>query len=114
MTFIKIYTISYQKYWNVVGSSLINIVQDCFRHGLLPRFLNKTLIVLVPKCLNASNFSQLRPISLCNVAYKVISKFLLPDCVLIFTGLFLQTNQPLFRADGLEKTLSYSKKFCIL
>ncbi|KAA3479888.1 reverse transcriptase [Gossypium australe] len=38
------------------------------------RSINKTNIVLIPKILNPFNITQFRPISLCNVIYKLIAK----------------------------------------
>ncbi|XP_008231741.1 PREDICTED: uncharacterized protein LOC103330914 [Prunus mume] len=42
----------------------------------LPEHLNDTLIALVPKVERPLNMAQLRPISLCNTLYKVVSKIL--------------------------------------
>lgn len=38
------------------------------------REMNRTNIVLIPKCRNPIGIHQFRPISLCNFVYKVISK----------------------------------------
>lgn len=56
----------YQQYWGVVGESLTKLVK---------RFLN-TLVVLIPKVKNPDKVTQLRPISLCIISYKTITKTL--------------------------------------
>lgn len=68
--------IFYKSYWDIVGDDLCLLVQDFFRSGRFIRKLNQTFIVLISKKEGASNFNQFRPISLCNVSYKVISKIL--------------------------------------
>ena len=41
-----------------------------------PDSLNETHIVLIPKCDNPEYMKDLRPISLCNVIYKIMAKML--------------------------------------
>ncbi|XP_074289017.1 uncharacterized protein LOC141614161 [Silene latifolia] len=55
----------------------IQVVQrDFFTHGKLLKQLNHTLVTLIPKVEMPENVTQFRPISCCNVVYKVIAKLL--------------------------------------
>nr|KYP62772.1 Putative ribonuclease H protein At1g65750 family [Cajanus cajan] len=66
----------YKKYWQIVGRDLHNLVQNAFSQGRADQRLLDTNIVLIPKSDNPMHFKDFRPISLCNVAYKVITKVL--------------------------------------
>lgn len=55
---------------------LINLVQEVFRVGDVTFNINKTFLVLIPKKEGATNFTNFRPISLCNFTYKVVAKIL--------------------------------------
>ena len=47
-----------------------------FETGQMPRGVNDTSIVLIPKVDHPHELKEFRPISLCNVLYKIISKCL--------------------------------------
>lgn len=64
----------YQKTWDIVGKSIIDNTTNFWSTGIMPEYLNDTLVTLIPKVNNPELVSQFRPISLCNVAYKVITK----------------------------------------
>ena len=68
--------IFYQKYWNIVGPSVTNCVLQALNTGTMPKDINKTYICLIPKTKNPQKITEFRPISLCNVIYKLISKVL--------------------------------------
>ena len=51
-------------------------MRDAFLNGCFNPRLAKTLISLIPKDENPTHLRNFRPISLCNVAYKVLSKVL--------------------------------------
>lgn len=68
--------IFYQKYWDVVGSSVVNSVLQTLRTRVMPNGLNETFICLIPKVNCLQKITKFRPISLCNVVYKIVSKVL--------------------------------------
>lgn len=72
----RISDVSFQKMWHIVGDATIEATLSFLSSGNLLKELNRTLLVLIPKQKGPTLPSQFRPISLCNVAYKVCSKVL--------------------------------------
>ncbi|KAL3833012.1 hypothetical protein ACJIZ3_007748 [Penstemon smallii] len=66
----------YKNFWSTTGNALVQAVQHFFRTGFMLKALNHTFVTLIPKVVNATSVDQFRPISLCNVSYKVISKII--------------------------------------
>ena len=64
----------YQKIWDIVGEDLTKACLYYLNNGVMPAGLNSTLIVLIPKIKKPERMSELRPITLCNVIYKVMVK----------------------------------------
>ena len=62
--------------WDTIGSSVIREIQDFFSFGILSPTLNETHVRLIPKIHSAKRVDEYRPIALCNVYYKIISKLL--------------------------------------
>ena len=66
----------YQNFWHIVGDSVTNAVLDFLNSGYKVPEINYTHIMLIPKIKSPEKISDVRPISLCNVIYKIISKVL--------------------------------------
>ncbi|KAL0295131.1 UNVERIFIED_CONTAM: hypothetical protein Scaly_3109300 [Sesamum calycinum] len=62
--------------WPVVGGEVTNAIIDFFKSGRLLKQLNATLLTLIPKVRSPNSVAEFRPISCCNVIYKVITKIL--------------------------------------
>ena len=68
--------ILFQKYWDVVGPQVVHCVLNTLNSGIMPEGLNDTYICLIPKVNCPQKITDFRPISLCNVIYKLVSKVL--------------------------------------
>ncbi|KAK4397728.1 hypothetical protein Sango_1248300 [Sesamum angolense] len=66
----------FKKTWNIVGDLVCRAVIDFFKSGRMLRQLNHTIIALVPKSGHSPSVADYRPISCCNVIYKVITKII--------------------------------------
>lgn len=64
----------YQRNWAVVKEEIIAAVLEFFETGVIPEGVNDTAIVLIPKVQFPKELKDFRPISLCNVIYKIVSK----------------------------------------
>ncbi|KAL8142958.1 hypothetical protein V2J09_015990 [Rumex salicifolius] len=66
--------IFYQNCWDIVGASVVEFVLNFFRSGVLPDSMNDVLVVLIARVAKPERIQQFRPISLCNVLFKTITK----------------------------------------
>ena len=66
--------IFFQKYWDVVGNDISSMILNVVNSNMSLAEINKTNITLIPKTKCPSRMSKFRPISLCNVIYKLVSK----------------------------------------
>jgi hypothetical protein len=66
----------YKASWNWVKQDLLHLVSDFYSAAILPQDINQTFFTLIPKKPNPSIPQDFRPISLCNVIYKLIAKSL--------------------------------------
>ncbi|OMO90013.1 reverse transcriptase [Corchorus capsularis] len=66
----------YQRFWHIVGDQVCDMALSFLNHGESLLDINDTNVVLIPKVANPVTVKDLRPISLCNVIFKIISKTL--------------------------------------
>jgi hypothetical protein len=69
-------TCFYLDNWASVGPEVCKTSFEFFKSGVLEESLNFTHIALIPKKKHPTKVTDFRPISLCNVGYKIISKVL--------------------------------------
>ena len=66
----------YQKHWTMLQDDICQAVRNFLEGGEIPYGLCDTTIVLIPKVSKPELLTNFRPISLCNVLYKIASKVL--------------------------------------
>lgn len=78
----------YRRFWGLTGRDIFQACCQWVEQGYFSASLNETNIALIPKTDRPTAMTELRPISLCNVLYKVLSKVLanrlkevLPRCI---------------------------------
>jgi hypothetical protein len=64
----------YQRHWSFLKEEVCRAVRDFLNGAAIPEDFNDTVIVLIPKVNSPELLTQFRPISLCNVLYKIASK----------------------------------------
>lgn len=66
----------FQHFWELIGPEIFKCCTSWLEELSFPANLNDTTLVLIPKRDNADKLTDLRPIALCNVLYKILSKVL--------------------------------------
>lgn len=66
----------YRAFWPVIGDQFFLAVKYFFDNCFMPSSWGKTSITLIPKISCPKRVSDYRPISLCNVCFKIITKLL--------------------------------------
>jgi len=86
----------YQANWHIIHEEVCEAILHFLNTGEFDSDVNSTFIALIPKVQNPVNVTDFRPISLCNVLYKLISKVLanrlkniLPDIISCYQSAFI-------------------------
>ena len=68
------HAISYKKFWHIIGDDVTDFVTIILHGSRSPSCVNHTNIALIPKVKTPTHAADFRPIALCNVLYKLVSK----------------------------------------
>ena len=84
----------FQRYWPIVGTDVCDIVLQVLRGSPIPGGINDTYITLIPKVPYPKRVAQFRPIGLCNVIYKLITKCIVNKLKRVLSNLIspMQSN----------------------
>ena len=94
----------YQHFWLIMQHDVTSAILLWLNLGILPKPINHTLITFVPKLDNPELVSDFRPISFCNVLYKIYSKVLANRLKKLLPSLITE-HQFVFAKDRLFQTI---------
>lgn len=80
----------FQTQWNFIGHKIFALVQEFFSKPKVVKEVNQTNIVLIPKVEHPTFLKEFRPISLCNMSFKIITKLLANQLKVVMNGLVAQ------------------------
>jgi hypothetical protein len=75
-----------------MGDKIKDDVLEVLNEGVMPNGWNETTIVLILKTKNPERITEYKPVSLCNVLYKIISKVLTNRLKAIFPDIISPTQ----------------------
>ena len=64
----------FQSFWSVVGGDNSMVILNCLNNFHIPSKLNRPFVTLIIKVKSLERIFEYRPISFCNVLYKLVSK----------------------------------------
>ena len=88
---------------------MVEEVRKIFVDMVVPEELNRTHITLIPKIPGPETLSNYRPISLCNMVYKIVSKIVVARLRPFLARAFLPANLLLSLGEGERIMLSSFK-----
>lgn len=71
---------------------MIHIIHVLYFYGVIEQCMNETNIFLIPKKDRPQKMAEFRPINLCNVSYKIISKILCQRLKKVIPNLISKTQ----------------------
>lgn len=104
-------TCFFQSNWHIVGRDMIQDVQEFFYSSQMPEAINETHLRLIPKILSPKKVADYRPLALCNVSYKVISKLLARRLQPLLDNLITETQSAFIPKRALSDNVLITHEF---
>ena len=99
----------FQAAWDIIKHDVLKAVNFLLKGGIIPRSVNATLLVIIPKKLNPVSFADFRPISLCNFLYKIFTKFLTSRLALLLAVLVSEEQHGFVKGRGIGECISLAQ-----
>jgi hypothetical protein len=88
------------------------MVEESRLKGMVSGALNATFLALIPKSDKPDTFEGFRPISLCKLTYKIITKNIVARIKSSLSIGILRNNFDFWRVDKLQMPSEWHRKLC--
>ena len=96
----------YKAFQAIIGTDVVEAIQQFFRSGKLLQAWNTTAVHLIPKTHNPNNSGDYRPIACCHTLYKCITKLICSRLKLVLAYI-ISPSQGAF-VEGAQHYAQYS------
>lgn len=103
-----------QKHWDLFGPPILKEIHNFFHTGELPSDIAKSNLVLIPKGNEPKQVGDYRPISVCNVVYKAISKILTSRLKPYVAGCISSSQSAFVPGREISENVIFYVRYCIL
>lgn len=101
----------YKTFYDFLRDDLLLVLRDSRNKGKVYGPFNSTFLCLISKKQNPKSFDDFRPISCCNVIYKLISKFISRRLRPLLSEITREEQLVLFTIDKFMMWLLLHKRF---
>ncbi|KAI0493539.1 hypothetical protein KFK09_023657 [Dendrobium nobile] len=102
----------FQHTWHFVCDDVYSAVVDFFNGSPIPKFFSTTSIALIPKNIEVNSWNDFRPISLCSIFYKLISKILVNRLSLLLPKLISSNQMGFVKGRAIVDNILLAQEFC--
>ncbi|PKU67899.1 integrator complex subunit 11 [Dendrobium catenatum] len=107
------YTVKFfQHLWQFIYEDVYATVLDFFNGTPIPKFFTSTSIALIPKSNMVNSWNDFRPISLCTIFYKLISKILVNRLSVLLPKLISPNQMGFVKGRAIVDNILLAQEFC--
>ncbi|KAI0503568.1 hypothetical protein KFK09_014502 [Dendrobium nobile] len=102
----------FQTTWSIIANDVFHAVKDFFNGSPIPKFFTSTTIILIPKNPAVNLWNDFRPISLCTMFYKLISKLMMSRLYVLLPKIISPFQMGFVKGRAIAENILLAQKFC--
>jgi Reverse transcriptase (RNA-dependent DNA polymerase) len=96
--------------WHLLGPEVITHIQAAFRHDQAPQMWMRSHLVLIPKTDQPSKPVHFRPLSICSIFYRLLTKIIANRVKPLLPGLISTTQSAFQKGHNIQDNILLMKE----